>query len=369
MSKCRGLCVFSTVLGHKTVVSRLRDALDQLPDFEFTYLLIQPEDYAMYKVPRWARLTDPWEAEFVARRQAQSLRDRPFDVLLLNAWELAVALRDLTRRMPAAAVLDGTPDTMNSQLRGRGVTGPKRWAASKIHHRSFAAAAKHIDYFLPKGSDCADSLHHDYGIARERCFVTLAPQYLDTWKPGARSYSPPARLLFVGNDFLRKGGAFLLQLYSGYLSGTCTLTIASNDPALKSMLLPAGVNWLYGQDRAELLQVFQSSDVFLFPSRQDFTPEVVAEALAVGLPCMVADIPGVRDLVSHGETGFRIPLEAPAAVWAEHLRTLLAKPGELCRMSRNARRFAEEKLGFDGFASLVGNVMGRLQAMRGQRKR
>ena len=369
MAKTKALCIFGTLLGNKTMVSKLVEALDGLPELEPTYVLIGPEDYAKYRAPWWARTMDPWEFEFVARRKAQGALDGRFDILLVNSWELAVEFRELARALPSAVVLDATPATIHRQLRQRGITGWKRTLANQVHHRSFAVVAGRFDYFLPKGSECADSLHFDYGIARERCFTTLAPQHLDSWKPTARSYSPPARLLFVGNDFTRKGGDFLLRLYADHLAGFCTLTIASDDPAMKGERLPPGVEWLRGKRRDELLPVFQSSDIFVFPSQQDFTPEVLCEALAVGLPCFTTDIEGVRDLVRNGETGFRMPRGASAEAWAAQLHRLLANPAEIGRMSANARRFAEENLNFDRFTSLIADVMERLRvtAQRGKR--
>ena len=68
MARTKALCIFTTVLGHKTVVSRLAEALDGLKDLEPTYVLVGPEDYAKYPAPWWARTMDPWEFEYVARR-------------------------------------------------------------------------------------------------------------------------------------------------------------------------------------------------------------------------------------------------------------------------------------------------------------
>jgi glycosyltransferase involved in cell wall biosynthesis len=283
-------------------------------------------------------------------------------MLFVNAWELAVAFADLARRMPSAALMDCVPATVGAQLRQQGLTGLKRAVGHQIHHRSFARVAREFEVFLPKSSDCAASLHRDYGVETGRCLVTLAPLHLDSWKPGAWTYSAPARLLFVGNDFARKGGEFLLRLYTEHMSSTCTLTIASNDPALAARPLPSGVELLRGQSREDLLKVFQRSDIFVFPTQQDYTPEVVAEALAVGLPCIVGDVDGARDLIRDGETGFVMPRGAGTEHWAKHLRDLISNPEERNRMSKCARAFAEEKLAFEDYERLVTEAVERLRA-------
>jgi glycosyltransferase involved in cell wall biosynthesis len=142
------------------------------------------------------------------------------------------------------------------------------------------------------------------------------------------------------------------------------LTIASNDPSLAARKLPPGVQWLRGKNREQLLEVYRESDIFVFPSQQDYAPQVLAEAMAAGLPCLVNDFDGARDLVHSGETGFVFTLDTPAEVWAEHVKRLAANPGELIRMSACARQLAEEKLGVDRFEHLIAEVIERLRAMQ-----
>src|SRR5579885_3346020 len=135
----------------------------------------------------------------------------------------------LARRVPAAVTLDTVPLTMDRQRRQRGLGGWKRTAAHQIHHRALRAAAPAYRVWLPMTSDCAQSLQEDYGVQPGRCRVTLNPQDVDWWTPPPRRLAPPWRLLFVGNDFQRKGGDRLMRLCSHHFSGGCTWTIVSND--------------------------------------------------------------------------------------------------------------------------------------------
>ncbi len=54
----------------------------------------------------------------------------------------------------------------------------------------------------------------------------------------------------------------------------------------------------------ELACAFASADVFVFPSTTDTFGNVVIEAQACGLPCVVSDQGGPKDLVEHGLSGF-----------------------------------------------------------------
>ena len=357
----RMLCILTTLLGNKSTAQRLVGALNRIPKLDVTYVTLNPEDYTRYSVPRWARATNPWHVQHIARQKVQPFLHQPFDLLLVYSWEFVTAFRELGLRMPAAALMDSVPSTINRQLRRRGLGGWKRSISHRLHQGSFRRAARDFEAFLPMGSDCADSLVQDYGISRDSIFITLAPQDLDAWTPSGRVYSPPMRLLFVTNDFARKGGDFLLRLYSAHLTNHCRLTIASNDASLESRRLPPGVVWLHGRSRDELLQVYQQSDLFLFPTEQDYMPQVLAEALATGLPCMANDVGGIRDLVRDGETGFLMSPSDPLELWASRIEGLVGDPSELSRLSANGRRFAEQNLSLARFDELIASVITRLR--------
>ena len=57
-------------------------------------------------------------------------------------------------------------------------------------------------------------------------------------------------------------------------------------------------------DRSDLAQLYQMSDVFVFPSTTDTFGMVVLEGHACGLPAIVTDVGGPQEIVRNGETGF-----------------------------------------------------------------
>jgi glycosyltransferase involved in cell wall biosynthesis len=362
MAKTKALCVFTNVLGNATMTRTLVSAIDRLPGIDPTYVTLDGDDFANYPAPWWARFTNPWQAQFVVRKKTQAERKRQFDILWVHGWENAVVFRDLAERIPAVVTMDSVPATMDRQIRLRGGGSWKRAVAHQIHHRTFRAAASKFDCWLPWTSECAASLQHDYGVDPARCLVTLLPQDIDWWAPPARSFAPPWRALFVGNDFERKGGEFLLRLYTGYLAGLCTLTIVSNDAALARRQLPAGVQWIRGATKEQLRDAYWNSHMFLLPTLQDYGPMVIAEALAAGLPSIATHVGGVPDLIQNGESGYILPREASLDQWGERIHSLFADPEALRRMSLRARRFAEESLSLERFGRLVSNVIERLRA-------
>jgi phosphatidylinositol alpha 1,6-mannosyltransferase len=94
------------------------------------------------------------------------------------------------------------------------------------------------------------------------------------------------------------------------------------------------------QEGAALARWYASADLFVFPSTTETFGNVVLEALASGLPAVVADRGGQLDLVEDGANGLVTRSDDPDHL-AEQITRLLGD-GELRgRMAEGARRSAE----------------------------
>ncbi|NBC25831.1 MAG: glycosyltransferase [Bacteroidetes bacterium] len=63
----------------------------------------------------------------------------------------------------------------------------------------------------------------------------------------------------------------------------------------------------------ELAHAYAGSDIFFFPSDTETFGNVTLEAMASGLPCLVADAAGSKSLVDHGRNGYRAPVDDEGA--------------------------------------------------------
>ncbi|GAA4455991.1 hypothetical protein GCM10023156_30730 [Novipirellula rosea] len=88
--------------------------------------------------------------------------------------------------------------------------------------------------------------------------------------------------------------------------------------------------------RDDVDQLLPAFDLFVLPSLWEGMPLAILEALACGLPCIVTDIPGNRDLVEDGEDGFLLPTN-DATTLADHLTTLLCNESLRKSMGERAR--------------------------------
>jgi len=87
----------------------------------------------------------------------------------------------------------------------------------------------------------------------------------------------------------------------------------------------------------ELLACYVASDCFVFPSYREGFPNTVIEAGAMGLPSIVTDINGSREIVVHGGNGVVIPSKDTDALYNAMLDMIRNKPARE-RMASNARR-------------------------------
>jgi glycosyltransferase involved in cell wall biosynthesis len=94
---------------------------------------------------------------------------------------------------------------------------------------------------------------------------------------------------------------------------------------------------------AELARLYASADVFGLPSRIEESANVLLEALASGLPVLVARDSGMGRAVREGETGLLLP-GGDASVWSQALAELAAKPAMRLAMARAARDDAEHSI-------------------------
>jgi hypothetical protein len=102
----------------------------------------------------------------------------------------------------------------------------------------------------------------------------------------------------------------------------------------RAQLEAAGVHLVGVADDGERTQALSCGTAFLHVSLHDDEPLAVAQAMAVGVPCLVSDMPSHRALIRHGETGFVCTSERD---FVETLVLLLRHRTERGRVGEAAR--------------------------------
>ena len=81
---------------------------------------------------------------------------------------------------------------------------------------------------------------------------------------------------------------------------------------------------------------FALADALVFPSYREGFPNVVIEAGAMGLPSIVTDINGSREIIIDGENGIIVPSKDAVALY-QAMKHFVENPEDVKRMAANAR--------------------------------
>ena len=97
------------------------------------------------------------------------------------------------------------------------------------------------------------------------------------------------------------------------------------------------IEYLGSKNDDELLACYIAADCFVFPSYREGFPNTVLEAGAMGLPSIVTDINGSREIIIQGENGVIIPPKDVDALYKAMLSMIRNKPAR-DRIATNARK-------------------------------
>jgi len=98
----------------------------------------------------------------------------------------------------------------------------------------------------------------------------------------------------------------------------------------------AGIEAVGVKKGDELLAYYAASDCFVFPSYREGFPNTVLEAGAMGLPSIVTDINGSREIIVQGKNGIIIPPKNEDALY-EAMWRIVHDPGKCKAMAVEAR--------------------------------
>lgn len=96
-------------------------------------------------------------------------------------------------------------------------------------------------------------------------------------------------------------------------------------------------NVLFLGKRDDIDRVLSVADIFCLPSYWEGMPNVVLEAMAMGLPVVATAVAGTTEVVVEGETGFLIP-PGDSEIMAERLLHLIRDPELRVRMGAAGRQ-------------------------------
>lgn len=138
---------------------------------------------------------------------------------------------------------------------------------------------------------------------------------------------PDATLSVTGRSFLTSDfkGKLRQGSYERYLAQLA-----------KKYGLEEKITFLGSLSADRMKQAFLDANVFVLPSTMENSPNVLGEAMVLGVPSVAADVGGVRNLMHHGSEGVVYPSGDVCAL-AEGIMTLFAMEDRAAALGENAR--------------------------------
>ena len=213
---------------------------------------------------------------------------------------------------------------------------------------------------FPMSQWLAESFARDFGVPRERIAPVGAGINLPNIADTSGRDPTGTDILFVGKDFIRKGGATLLEAFKKVRKSVPNATLTIVGPSLVS--LPDGVRCLGAIDKSStsgiqtLLELYARSALFVLPSIYEPFGIVLAEAMAHGLPCVGSRVCAIPEIISHGTTGLLFSA-GDSTDLAKQMLEILTDAGARQAMSAAGRQRQREMFSWDSVATRIRDRM------------
>jgi len=252
------------------------------------------------------------------------------------------------RKLGMATILDAPSIHHAAQDRLHGTTD-----TPALHRRIVRVKDEEIalaDHILTV-SELARQTYLDAGVpaAKVHAVALGADTGLFTPRAGGEPAPPSFTFLFAGASIHRKGFDLLLDAFArvtGEMAregpGTRLRIIGPRGDAAHHLeRYPAApITAVPPTDQPGLAAELRAADCLVLPSRNDSYAMVVAEALATGIPALVSEMVGAKELIAEGETGWVVPVDDVPAL-AERMLWCARHPAEVRAMREACRRAAE----------------------------
>jgi glycosyltransferase involved in cell wall biosynthesis len=191
-------------------------------------------------------------------------------------------------------------------------------------------------------SELARQSYVEAGVPPSKVIAVPVGADIERFQPPVQSKArKEAIFLFVGTVMTRKGIDLLVEAFRRVqaLCPQASLRLVGGKgnawPLVRPFLGPA-VSWQATLSHEALSEEYRQASCLVLPARHDSYGMVVAEALASGLPVIVSDRTGAKELVTEGSNGWVVPAEDVAAL-TERMLWCAQHPKELAEMAGAAR--------------------------------
>ncbi|MGH8519384.1 MAG: glycosyltransferase family 4 protein [Panacagrimonas sp.] len=322
-------------------------------------LLCPPEARIHAEAPNWdvpvVALPIAWKRPVGVKVLYTWLKQNRCDLVSTHsstdAWLTALALLAMGRPIPMVRTRHiSAPVPRNP---------PTRWLYTRATAR-----------IVTTGEALKQELIDKNGFPAQR--IDSVPTGIDTkrYRPGDKAAARAALKFPAGRKFVGivatlrswKGHRYLIEA----LPAGAHLVIVGDGPmreVLEKLVLERQLSlrvWFAG-NQADVVPWLQAFDVFALPSyANEGVPQALAQAMAVGLPCVTTSVGGIGELARHEETALVAPAEDATALRAA-LQRLLSDEFLRKKLGDAARRHAAANFSYEGMLDGMERIYGQVR--------
>lgn len=227
-----------------------------------------------------------------------------YDVLHFHTQSLTLLATDFIRRMPTVITTDQSGPQMSREK------DPRFRYTHVLSERLESAPLRAAAFVVVFSQWAANSMIAEHGLSPDR--VRIIPigidldQLSDLSAFAVPKVSRRKRILFVGGDYVRKGGPLLVDVFlQRFASRDVELHLVTgekNIPDHPQIIVHRGVSALSPKWK----ELYANADVFAVPTYWDAFGIAYIEAMAAGVPVIGTNISAGPEIIAAGETGFLI---------------------------------------------------------------
>lgn len=307
----------------------------------------------------WKWLNRTFAASLARRYRGR----RVLVIALVNATLVA----ELARLMPVINVTDATFELMQGFYQAFSTLSDAGAARAEEDERESIVRSIHNSF--PSGWAARSAISHYGALAADVSEISWGCNIPDVPASAAGDVDQdaPCRLLFLGGDWLRKGGdvaceAVRILNERGF---ACELDIAGPGPIAGLPDLPyiRVRGFLSKADPAQfalLLDLVRNAGFLFLPTRQESWGMVFGEANAYGTPAVSRQTGGVGDVIENGVNGLVLPYAATAEDFADAIQRAWSDREGYRRLRATSRRTYETRLNWSVWAQKMRTIVDRL---------
>lgn len=183
--------------------------------------------------------------------------------------------------------------------------------------------------------------------------ITVIPNYIDSAVFNPKKYDLDYDVIFIGRINEQKNITALLNAVRN-IDVKLAMIAGGPDDAEKEFAksietMKDKVNWLGSNiPNTEISNYLNRSKIFILPSHYEGHPKTLIEAMACGMAVIGTDVPGIREIIKHGENGWLCKTDSESIETA--INRLLADDELRDQLGKKALEYALEHYAIDNIA-------------------